>query len=104
MISMRSQEKIPGGKLLCVEVWPETSGPGDPGHGKVGRVRISGDFFLHPEEAIEGMESSLIGLRLDSNESDIEAAIGASLARSNAVLIGAFSSDVARLFVKAVKG
>ena len=30
-------------------------------------VRITGDFFVHPEESLEGLESSLIGLPVDKN-------------------------------------
>jgi lipoate-protein ligase A len=100
---MRSVEKIVGGKLVSVEVWPSDRSKGQA-PGTAIRVRISGDFFLHPEDAIEDMESSLTGMGLDSEESDIEATIKASLARSKATLIGATASDIARLFVKAVKG
>jgi lipoate-protein ligase A len=93
---MRWEEKIQNGKLVCIEVWPK--------NGKAGRVKITGDFFLHPEDAIEKIESSLSGVPLDSIESDIQAIVEKSLAESNAQFIGVSSADIARIFRKAVSG
>jgi len=92
---MQFEEKIAGGKLVCIEVWSTDSSTAD-------RVRISGDFFLHPEDSIEDIEDSLIGLPLDSNEGAIEARIAKSLQKRDASLIGVSAKDIARLFAKAV--
>lgn len=46
--------KTEGGKLLKVTVWSEG--------GTIKDVRISGDFFVHPEEAVESMEERLRGM------------------------------------------
>jgi len=48
--------KIPGGKLLRVSV--ECDGD------VIRRVAINGDFFAHPEEAVESLEKALAGARL----------------------------------------
>jgi lipoate-protein ligase A len=32
---------------------------------KILRISVSGDFFMHPEEALEGFERALIGSRVD---------------------------------------
>jgi lipoate-protein ligase A len=45
--------KREGGKLLKVSVW--STG------GTIKKVKISGDFFIHPEEIIENLEGRLSG-------------------------------------------
>jgi len=89
---VRCEEKITNGKLVAVEVW--SSG------GTVSRARITGDFFLHPEEAIDAVERSLEGLPLSAGEAEITARIRAALGGSE--LIGASADDFARIFRKAV--
>jgi lipoate-protein ligase A len=53
----RHDYKIPGGKLLRVEVEVES--------GVVLRAIVRGDFFAHPEEAFEAAEADLTGLPVD---------------------------------------
>lgn len=48
--------KVPNGKLL--KVFLEDAG------GKITSVKITGDFFMHPEENIEDLEQALIGCEL----------------------------------------
>ena len=31
-------------------------------------IKITGDFFLHPEETIEKLEENLVGVKLEKNE------------------------------------
>jgi hypothetical protein len=33
--------------------------------GKIARIKISGDFFLYPEEALERLEAALVGKPLE---------------------------------------
>ncbi|TAL48203.1 hypothetical protein EPN87_01155 [archaeon] len=49
-------EKVPGGKLLRIKV---------DYSGTINSVKITGDFFLHPEEAINDIEKSLVGAKAD---------------------------------------
>lgn len=91
---MRCQEKVPGGKLVCVEVWAEG--------GTVSRAKITGDFFLHPEDGIDALESSLAGLSLSADEATVSSRLEKALGDS--VLIGADCHDLARIFRKAVRG
>jgi lipoate-protein ligase A len=53
----RVEFKVPGGKLIAAEA--EAEG------GQIVRVKITGDFFMHPEEAIEELEDSLTGVAVD---------------------------------------
>lgn len=89
---MRVEEKIAGGKMLAVEA--EVSG------GKITSVRITGDFFLHPEDAILRLEESLSGMSAGSSEEELSSA--AKKALGGASLIGASADDIARMLKKAV--
>jgi lipoate-protein ligase A len=89
---MRCEEKVPNGQLVCVSVKAE--------EGQATEVRITGDFFLHPEDAIERIEQSLHGIPVDMDESEVASRIEASL--EGAQLIGATAEDLARIFKKAV--
>ena len=49
--------KVPGGKLLRVTCETENK--------VIQSVKISGDFFLHPEESIVILEKNLVGATID---------------------------------------
>ncbi len=51
--------KVPGGKLLKVFLDYDD---------KVNNIKITGDFFMHPEDSIEKLEGELIGLELDKDK------------------------------------
>ena len=53
---MRAEMKIPGGKLLQVDVTVKD--------GIIEDIHFYGDFFLHPEEKIEELENALTGRNL----------------------------------------
>jgi lipoate-protein ligase A len=89
---VRCEEKIPGGKLIAIEVWASGN--------VVARAKITGDFFLHPEEKISEAELSLAGIPLSSGEGEVAARIRSALGGSQ--LIGASPEDFARIFVRAV--
>lgn len=89
---MRHEEKIPGGKMLAVEV--EVSGT------VISKVKITGDFFLHPEEAILELEKSLIGIDINTPQDEIASIAANSLAGAN--LIGASANDIARILRRAL--
>ena len=89
---MECEEKVPNGKLVCFSVEAE--------NGLVTEVKITGDFFLHPEETIEKIERSLEDIPLDMDEAEVASRIEASL--EEAQLIGATAEDLARIFKKAV--
>ena len=91
---MKYEEKIPNGKLISIEVLANK--------GIISNVKITGDFFLHPEESIEGLEKTLASVPLNMGESEIASKIKAWLVESGAQLIGASAEDFARVFKKAV--
>lgn len=86
-----SSYKVPEGKLVKVKLWASS--------GEISDVRILGDFFLHPEETIQRIEDSLIGLRVE--EKPIENMIARILEESEAILIGATAKDIAKTIIMA---
>lgn len=78
--------KVPGGKLFRIELAYDH---------KIKSFKITGDFFLHPEEAILPLEEALVGLPLPVNLEDITARFNAVLERQNALLVGLSASDLA---------
>lgn len=48
----KSVYKIPGGKLVKIELEEKA--------GKIRKVKITGDFFMHPEEIIGELEKNLV--------------------------------------------
>ncbi len=88
-----STEKVQGGKLLRVKVDCEE---------KINKAQITGDFFAHPEDVIEKIENSLIGMRSDATESEIKSTIDDVIAKTNADIAGIDAVAIARNLVKAV--
>ena len=54
---MKAEFKVPGGKLIQAEVQVTED--------KLSLVKLSGDFFMHPEEAITDLEAALTGVKVD---------------------------------------
>ncbi len=88
------ERKIPGGKLVRVEAEL---------NGSVRKVRITGDFFVHPEEAISEMEACLQGLSAAAAESEILQRLEAATRSAGAVLVGFSEKDVAEILAQALR-
>jgi lipoate---protein ligase len=85
----RLDHKIPGGKLLRVEVEVEA--------GVLLRAVVRGDFFAHPEEAFEAAEAQLMDLPVDRVGEAALALFSAPSLR----LFGAEASDIAKALAEA---
>jgi lipoate-protein ligase A len=85
--------KVAGGKLVKAKV--------EAADGVITSARITGDFFLHPEETLAEIESVLTGQPL--NETALTAAIFSVLERNRAQLIGATPQDFAKVLLEASK-
>jgi lipoate---protein ligase len=82
-MTARKDVKVPGGKLLRVEVEVE--------RGIVTRAAVRGDFFAHPEEAFEAAEAALAGAplgQLGSLAADV-------FSREPLRIFGASAADIA---------
>lgn len=82
--------KVPDGKLVRVSVtYDET----------IESVRITGDFFLEPPEALEDLEAAIEGLPADASGADIVDAVE----QVDAQLIGFGPEDLATATMEALE-
>jgi lipoate-protein ligase A len=87
----KAQYKVEGGKLIKVQLKLEDE--------KIKEAKITGDFFLHPEELIDELEKKLEGSEL--NENVLADHIKAFIKRNKAVLLGVTPEDFAKCIVMA---
>lgn len=88
-----STEKVVGGKLLRIKVDYDNV---------FKKVQITGDFFAHPEDGIEDIEKSLVGLEINKDENFLTLKIKEVAEKSNLKLVGISVEDIARNLKKAV--
>ena len=75
---MHGEYKTPGGKLVIVDF--EVDG------GALADVRITGDFFLYPEDALDDIVRAVEGLPAGSNAQEIAYAVECAVAPSVALV------------------
>ncbi|MBS7606529.1 MAG: lipoate protein ligase C-terminal domain-containing protein [Candidatus Bathyarchaeia archaeon] len=91
---LRAEYKVEGGKLIKVQLTKQND--------KIGSIKITGDFFMHPEEAIEGLEIALIGCPI--NEIVLASTIRNFINENKVILLGATPEDFAKCIIKAGGG
>jgi lipoate-protein ligase A len=91
---VRGEYKVPGGKLVVVDL--ETR------DGRLADVRLSGDFFLEPDEALEDINAALDGMPVDASVTNLAEAIDGAL-DEDVALIG-FSSSAVGIAVRRALG
>lgn len=82
---MHGEYKIPGGKLVVVDL--------DVSDGVLSEVRVAGDFFLEPDEALEAVNRALEGAPADTDAQGLAARIDAELPEGT-VMYGLTSEGV----------
>lgn len=87
-------EKIPGGKLVRVKV--------DYGN-SINDVKITGDFFLHPEESITKIESCLRGIDRNLEQNVIVEKIKNVVDSNGIILVGITEDAIAKTLKEAMK-
>ncbi len=92
--TLSADYKVEGGKLLRVRL---TTAPGAPR--RIAAITLTGDFFMHPEEAIEDLEAQLTGAPLEPEA--LRARVEAFYERDVQV-IGAGIDDVVHVILAAV--
>ncbi|UQN14670.1 lipoate--protein ligase family protein [Gulosibacter sp. ACHW.36C] len=92
---MHGEYKVPGGKLVVIDF--------DAEDGALANVRLAGDFFLEPDEALELVNAALNGLSLESTSEDIARAVRDALP-ADAVLLGFSPEAVAVAVRRAILG
>ena len=68
---MRGEYKLPGGKLVAVDVEVED--------GRIVHAAVSGDFFLEPDEALADINGAIVGLAASASSAQIAHAITGAL-------------------------
>jgi lipoate-protein ligase A len=85
--------KVPGGKLVVIDL--------DVADGRLAHVRLSGDFFLEPDDALPLINAALAGLPADADAKTIAAAVQGALPEG-AVMLGFSAEAVATAVRRAV--
>ena len=68
---MHGEYKVPGGKLVVVDLDVEA--------GRLANVRLAGDFFLEPDDALGAINAAVSGLPSEADVPTIAAAVRAAL-------------------------
>jgi lipoate-protein ligase A len=90
---MRGEYKVPGGKLVAVDV--ETEGE------RLSSVAVSGDFFLEPDTALEDIDAALLGMPVTSSVAQLAEVV--TRAAGDAHLVG-FSPEAVAIAVRRALG
>lgn len=86
--------KIPAGKLVRVDVVFSD---------RIEAVKITGDFFLHPEETLDEIIHFLQGQSLPLDPAMLSRELANLLEQNDAQLIGASSQDLAEIVLEALQ-
>ncbi|WP_426626064.1 lipoate--protein ligase family protein [Leifsonia sp. McL0607] len=87
---MHGEYKVPGGKLVVVDL--------EVVDGLIAGFRLSGDFFLEPDTALEAIDAAVNGLPAESDAKAIAAAVKDALPEG-ALLLG-FSPEAVAVAVR----
>jgi len=86
----RAEYKIPGGKLVAVEL--------ELVQNELSDIKIYGDFFMHPEESINDLENSL----KHSKQKEIEEKINDFFKSNEITLVGIQPKDFTNVIKRAL--
>jgi len=89
---MKAEYKVPRGKLLACEITLK--------NGVVDDVKISGDFFMHPEAAILDLEEAIRGTPIE----DIRQLVLGFFEEKKVTLFGVSPLDFYKVIEKALDG
>ena len=85
--------KVKGGKLLRCRLNADNN--------VISSIKITGDFFMYPEEKIESLEQMLAGVKID--EASIREKMNAFFS-SGVQVVGADAEDFVKLIMSASPG
>ena len=88
----KAELKVHGGKLIRVKLSMKKN--------KISDIRITGDFFLHPEDGIEELERRLKGVEVESTR--LYEKINGFFNENN-ILIGAKPDDFIKTILLAIE-
>jgi len=91
---MHGEFKVPGGKLVVVDL--------DVVEGRISGFRLSGDFFLEPDEALSAIDAAVNGLLVETDARALAAAVHGALPEG-AQLLGFTPESVATAIRRALQ-
>ncbi|MCC6312982.1 MAG: biotin--protein ligase [Thermomicrobiales bacterium] len=86
--------KTPGGKLIAVDFVVVDA--------KLTDVRVTGDFFLYPDEALDDITGSLEGVSVEATESELAERVRIAM-RRGAELVGSSPEAIGTAVRRALK-
>ena len=86
-------KKIIGGKLVRIDITFDDH---------IQNAKLTGDFFLHPEDTLEDIVNVLEGASIPIQSNVLQKAIEAVLKKNEAQLIGANAEDIISILEEAV--
>ncbi len=89
-----ASRKVREGKLVKVEVEYDEV---------IRKIKITGDFFLHPEEILEKIEKSLLGLKKNAGMETFASEIRKIVGAHDAQMIGISPESLALVIKEALK-
>jgi len=89
-----AKQKVPGGKLLAVKLDYSDV---------IEKIEILGDFFLHPEDLLQKIEKSLVGIHVDESEQAIAEKLKRVVETNSIELIGITPEAIAQTIKMVVK-
>ena len=91
---MRGEYKVPGGKLVAVDV--------EVADGRIARAAVSGDFFLEPDDALEAIDGALLGMPESASVTQLAHVVESVLA-DDVVMVG-FDAEAVAIAVRRALG
>jgi len=89
----QAKQKVKEGKVVKVDVDCDEV---------IRNVRITGDFFIHPEDILEDIEKSIIGLGRNADLETITSNIQRTTSGKEVQMIGISPESIARLIREAL--
>ena len=90
----QAKQKVKEGKVVKVEIECNEL---------IRNIRITGDFFIHPEDILDEIEKSIIGLERSANIETITSNIRNRIADRDVRMIGISPESIALLVSEALK-
>jgi lipoate-protein ligase A len=97
MAVAKASEKVAGGKLVRLEL--EHDGA------RITRAKITGDFFMHPEDGVEKLEAALIGSSISAvGKPELSRKLSDAVRSNSLELVGFSAETIAKLAQAAIAG
>ncbi len=92
--------KVAGGKLLRVKFEAQGLAGANP---TIQNAGLTGDFFLHPEDALPSVEKALNGLPFPAEQDVYIDAVQRALEDKGAAFVGIAAQDIAQAILMATQ-